>query len=137
MRRPEGTSRRSGSFERHSKPAMRQMWVSHRVGIALRVGNARLSQKVLQFQSRGMLLLMVAFVASGFSGPPLARPNIGITGVVVAMELALLLRERRATSHEQYRFQQCLQAREGVPSGWNSASWSRGIMKCEWLLQKT
>ena len=80
------------------------------------------SQKVLQFQSRGTLLLTVDLAASGLEEPPLPLPIIGVTGIVVAAEFVLLLRERLAASQLQYWFQQCLQARDSAPSGWNSAS---------------
>ena len=86
------------------------------------------TQKVLQFQSLGTLLLPVAFGASGVRSVPLPLPIIGVTGVVVSPELVLLLRERLAASQLRYWFQQCVQARDSAPSGWNSASWSSGIV---------
>lgn len=101
------------------------------------VSAVKSAQKVLQFQSRGTLFATLPFNPSPALGTP-PVPGIGVPGVAVASELvrlfALLV---LSTRQARYRSQQCWHARDNAPSGWNSASWSRGIRWLECSLQKT
>ena len=85
-------------------------------------------QKVLQFQSRGTLVATEDLDGSEPKPRPLPTPITGVPGNVGISEPVLFFLKPPEALHWRYWVQQCLQALDSVPLGWNSASWLRGIV---------
>lgn len=82
-------------------------------------------QKVLQFQSLGTLAAKLPPRPS----PSLRRPWISLPEPTLSATLSLsFIVISRSAIHSSYWFQQILQARDAMPSGWNSARWSSGTV---------